>query len=319
MAVDTVHQCPQCELRFAFRPELEDHLRWDHQPVPDDDLLATAPARAGTVIVPVDPTRSPTLAISIAASLARQAGLDVELVAVPPLGLTSDAYLRARVEEAIAAGAPEARGNLLVTTGAPAAAIVDRAERADAVLVCMATHGRGRVGNVVLGSVSAAVVRRSSVPVLLVGPVVSAAGDRVRRLVTCLDGSELAERAVPAAAELAHRLDAEVVLVRVVPHERARPGPGACPDLEYLHNVAERIPDLPVAVELVHDREPAQAIARYVSGREHSVVVMGTHGRSGLQELVLGSVARGVIHRADCPVLVVPPRAVSYATPSGSG
>lgn len=309
MAVDTIHQCPRCELRFAFRPELEDHLRRDHQPVPDDELLATVPARTGTVIVPVDPTRSPTLAISIAASLARQAGLDVELVAVPPLGLASDAYLRARVQDAIAAGAPQVRGNLLVTAGRPAAAIVDWAERSDTVLVCMATHGRGRVGDVVLGSVSAAVVRRSSVPVLLVGPAVNAAGDRVRRLVTCLDGSALAERAVPAAAELAGRLDAEVVLVRVVPHERARPGPGGVPELAYLHNVAERIPDVPVAFEPVYDREPAQAIARYVSGRDDTVVVMGTHGRSGLQQLVLGSVARGVVHRADCPVLVVPPRA----------
>jgi len=310
MAVDAVHQCPHCELRFALRPELEDHLRGDHRPVPDDELLATMPATTGTVIVPVDPTRSPTVAISIAASLARQAGLDVKLVAVPSLGLASDAYLRARVQEAIAAGAPAARGNLLVTAGTPAAAIVDWAERSDAVLVCMATHGRGRVGDAVLGSVSAAVVRRSSVPVLLVGPAVRTAGDRVRRLVACLDGSELAEGAVPAAADLAGRLDAEVVLVRVVPHERARPGPGGVPDLVCLQQVAERIADVPVAFELVYDREPAQAIARYVSGRDDTVVVMGTHGRGGLQELVLGSVARGVVHRADCPVLVVPPRAV---------
>ena len=308
MAVDTVHQCPRCELRFAFRPELEDHLHRDHHPVPDDELLATVPARAGTVIVPVDPTRSPTFAISIAASLARQAGLDLELVAVPPLGLASDAYLRARVQDAIAAGAPQARGNLLVTAGTPATAIVDWAERSDTVLVCMATHGRGRVGDVVLGSVSAAVVRRSSVPVLLVGPAVRAAGHRVRRLVVCLDGSELAERAVPVAAELAGRLDAGVVLVRVVPHERGRPGPGGVSDLGYLHDVAERIPDVPVAFEPVYDREPARAIARYVSGHDDTVVVMGTHGRSGLQQLVLGSVARGVVHRADCPVLVVPPR-----------
>ena len=310
MAVDAIHQCPHCELRFALRPELEDHLRDDHRPVPDDELLATVRATTGTVIVPVDPTRSPTVAISIAASLARQAGLGVELVAVPSLGLSSDAYLRARVQEATAAGAPEARGNLLVTAGTPAAAIVDWAQRSDVVLVCMATHGRGRVGDAVLGSVSAAVVRRSSVPVLLVGPAVRTAGDPVRRLVACLDGSELAEGAVPAAADLAGRLEAELVLVRVVPPERARPGPGGDPDLVYLEHVAERIADVPVAFELVHDREPAQAIARYVSGRDDTVVVMGSHGRSGLQELVLGSVVRGVVHRADRPVLVVPPGAL---------
>jgi nucleotide-binding universal stress UspA family protein len=309
MAVDTVHQCPYCELRFAFRPELEDHIRREHQPVPDDERLTTVPASAGTVVVPVDPTRCPTLAISIAASLARQAGLDVELVAVPPLGLASDAYLRARVQEAIDAGAPEARGHLLVRAGITAAAIADWSGRSGTVLVCMATHGRGRVGDAVLGSVSAAVVRRSSVPVLLVGPAVRGVGDRVHRLVTCLDGSRLAERAVPAAARLAGRLEAEVVLVQVVPHERASLGPGGVPDLSYLHGVAERIADVPVAVDLVYDHEPAPAIARYVSGRDDTVVVMGTHGRGGLGELVLGSVTRGVVHRAGCPVLVVPPRA----------
>jgi nucleotide-binding universal stress UspA family protein len=63
-----------------------------------------------------------------------------------------------------------------------------------------------------------------------------------------------------------------------------------------------------VAIDLVHDREPARAIARYVSDRDDTVVVMGTHGRGGLQEFVLGSVARGVVHQADCPVVVVPPR-----------
>lgn len=308
MAVDVVHGCPRCGLRFAVRRELEDHLRCDHEPTPDDEL-ATEPASAGTVIVPVDPTRDPTLAISIAASLARQAGLDVELVAVSSLDLASDAYLRARVQEATAAGAPEACGNVLVTAGTTAAAIVDWAERSDTVLVCMATHGRGHAGDLVLGSVSAAVVRRSSVPVLLVGPAVRTRAERVRRLVTCVDGSELAERAVPAAGDLARRLDAEVVLVRVTPYARAGPGPKGASELAYLHDVAERIPDVPVAFDLVYDREPARAIARYVSRRDDTIVVMGTHGRGGLRELALGSVAHEVVHRADCPVLVVPPRA----------
>ena len=308
MAVDRVHQCPHCELRFAYRPELEDHVRRDHEPIAGDDLATTLPASAGTVIVPVDPTRDPTLAISIAASLARQAGLDVEVVAVPLLGVASDAYLRARVQEAVAAGAPEARGNLIVTAATPAAAIVDWADRSHTVLVCMATHGRTRIGNLVLGSVSAAVVRRASVPVLLVGPAVRAAGERVRRLVTCLDGSQRAELAVPAAAELAGRLGAEVVLVRVVPDAAAGPGSGGVPELAYLNDVAERIGGVPVAIDLVHDREPARAIAEYASDHDDTIVVMGTHGRGGLQEFVLGSVAREVVHQADCPVMVVPPR-----------
>ena len=44
MAVDTIHQCPRCELRFAYLTELQDHLQSDHLPAPDDDVPASFPA-----------------------------------------------------------------------------------------------------------------------------------------------------------------------------------------------------------------------------------------------------------------------------------
>jgi nucleotide-binding universal stress UspA family protein len=104
-------------------------------------------------------------------------------------------------------------------------------------------------------------------------------------LVACLDGSELAERALPFAADLAQRLAAELVLVRVVP---------------------------------VQDRQPARAITRYVGDRGDSLVVVATHGRGGLRSAVMGSVARGITHQAACPTLVVPPRAAQRVTPGGA-
>jgi uncharacterized membrane protein len=69
---------------------------------------------AGVVTVPVDPAAEPTLAFRIAAALARQAGMGVEIVAVPPVGLSAEAYLAARVQEDIEGGAPRAHGRLLV-------------------------------------------------------------------------------------------------------------------------------------------------------------------------------------------------------------
>jgi nucleotide-binding universal stress UspA family protein len=181
----------------------------------------------------------------------------------------------------------------------------------------MATRSRTAVGEMVLGSVSAAVVRASPVPVLLVGPAVRQVGERVRRLVACLDGSELAERALPFATDLAQRLTAELVLVRVVPEGVL--APGDIPEVTYLRDLAERLPGPPPLFDVVQDRQPPRAITGYVGDRGDSLVVVATHGRGGLRKAVMGSVARGITHQAGCPVLVVPPRAAQRVTPGSGG
>lgn len=308
MAVDTIHQCPRCELRFANRPELEDHLRTEHVPAAADDVPAAPPAVAGIVTVPIDPTRPPTLAVPIAAALAQQAGMGVDIVAAPPRWIATPS-LAAPVQDALAAGAPEAHGELLARTDDPAAAIIDHVGRGDTALVCMATRGRSPVGQVVLGSVSAAVVRSSPVPVLLVGPDVRPIGARVERLVACLDGTPVAERALPAAAELTQRLSAELVLIQVVtsgPIADSEPS-----ELAYLDDAAGNLPGPPPRFDVLRDRHPVSAIAGYGGDRGDTIIVMATHGRSGLRSVVMGSVAQGVTHEAKCPVLVVPPHATA--------
>jgi nucleotide-binding universal stress UspA family protein len=306
MEVDTVQQCPCCELRFANRNELNDHLRTDHMTLAADDVPGPPPVVAGTVAVPIDPTRTQTLAIPIAATLGRQAGMGIEIVAAPPRWLPT-ANLARSAQEARSAGVPRVQSEVLAPTDDPAAAIVDHIGRADPALVCMATSGRSPTGELVLGSVSAAVVRSSPVPVLLVGPGVRAVGQRVERLVACLDGSEVAERALPVAAELAQRLAAELVLIRVAPNGR-----GAGSDLSglaYLHAAAEGLPGPPPLFDVLHGHHPVDAIATYGGDRGDTVIVMATHGRSGLRGVLMGSVVRGVTHVSKCPVLVVPPRA----------
>jgi nucleotide-binding universal stress UspA family protein len=288
MAADTIHQCPLCELRFTYRTELDDHRRADHAPAVRDDV--PAPVAAG-IVVPVDPFRPSTMAVSVAAVLARQAGLGVDIVTAPPYWLPQ-ADVTTRVSQARAAGVPWAGGEVLRTTGDPAAAIVDHVRRHRAAMVCMAPRGRAQFGEMVLGSVSAGVVRSSPVPVLLVGPRVEHFGPRVERIVACLDGSETAERVLPVARDLAAQLSAELMLVRVVCGGEAddRPAPAA-------------------GVEVVHDDSPAGALAHYGGDRGDTVLAMATRDRGAFRRLVLGSVSRTVVHQAACPVLVVPVRA----------
>jgi nucleotide-binding universal stress UspA family protein len=284
MAPDTVHQCPQCELRFTYRTELDDHRRADHEPELRDDVPTAKPA---AIVVPVDPFRPLTMAVSVAAVLARQACLGLDIVTAPPYWLPH-ADLTSCVDKARAADAPWVGGEVLAATGDPATAIVDRVRDHGAPMVCMATRDRSPLGEVVLGSVSAGVVRCSPVPVLLVGPQVERFGPRVERIVACLDGSEIAARALPVAAGLAAQIAAELVRLRVVARHEAAVFPA------------------PVQVEVVYDDSPARALARHGGDRGDTIIAMATRNRSAIRRLVLGSVSRAVAHQAACPVLVVP-------------
>ena len=284
MATDTIHQCPQCELRFAYRTELDDHRRADHGPELRDDVPPPKPA---AIVVPVDPFGPPRMAVPVAAVLARQAGLGVDIVTAPPYWLPH-ADLTSCVGEARAADGPWVDSEVLAATSDPAAAIVDHVRRHRAPMVCMATRERSPLGEVVLGSVSAGVVRSSPVPVLLVGPRVESFGPRVERIVACLDGSEPAARALPVAADLAAQIAAELVRLRVAASDEAATFPA------------------PVQVEVVYDDSPARAIARYGGDRGDTIIAMATRARGAIRRLVLGSVSRAVVHHAACPVLVVP-------------
>ncbi|MEM8903782.1 MAG: universal stress protein [Actinomycetota bacterium] len=254
------------------------------------------------IVVPVDPTRQPTAAVAVAGAIARQADLAVEIVAAGPGGAGIDAHLFERSREAERAGAPETSWRGL-GAGDAADLVCESLLPDDVALVCLATRSRGAVGELLLGSVADAVVRRSPVPVLLVGPDVEPV-ERYRRLVVALDGSELAERAGAVAVELAERTATDVALLEVIADE---PVPADVAETAYLARYAAGLPDPPGRYDVVRSDRPGQAILDATAGADDVVVVMGTHGRTALRRLVMGSVAHHVVQRATAPVLVVPP------------
>ncbi len=154
------------------------------------------------------------------------------------------------------------------------------------------------------------------------------------RVIVPLDGSQLAERALPYAVAIAEKFAAPVVLVRaydgparaaqVLALSEAGAGVGGVIDpsavqavteatqLEaeevgrYLESVAARLAQQDVRVQTaVVDARPADAILACVEGEDAALIVMSTHGRSGLRRLVMGSVAEDVLHRSTVPVLLV--------------
>lgn len=131
----------------------------------------------------------------------------------------------------------------------------------------------------------------------------------LRRVLVPLDGSVLAEAILPVAEALARGLGAELLLLRVVEGQRARePGLEAERDAQhYLEATCERLRGrgLRHLRPVLWHGEPGQAIANAAAREGAQLVAMGTHGRSGLERLRLGSVAGAVVQRAPVPVVLV--------------
>lgn len=192
----------------------------------------------------------------------------------------------------------------------PAPAIV-RAAAAHNAHIVMASHGRTGVGEAVFGSIAEEVLRARHAPIILVGPYATDAGKGpVGTVVACVDGSDLAESALPVAVGLAARIGGELQLVEVVDPMLVGTIASTHGDVSESGYLARTISAIPGALrptfEVLHG-PPAKAIVSYAGANGAELVAVATHGRTGVSRAALGSVAMGVVRHATCPVLVTPP------------
>lgn len=203
---------------------------------------------------------------------------------------------------------------------AAAPAILEYAREEDVDLVVMATHGRRGIRRLLMGSVAEEVVRTAARPVLTVRPNGAAEhGDPPRRILVPVDFSEHSDRALRYGAALCERTGAELHAMHAVPElyfpdayfaeaAEIRALAEAAEDEvpEALHrNVHEVLgEEADVRTRLVAG-PPAQAVAEYAEEQDVDLVVLSSHGRTGLERVLMGSVAESVGRRAPCPVLTV--------------
>lgn len=131
-----------------------------------------------------------------------------------------------------------------------------------------------------------------------------------KKLLVPLDGSPLAERALPYAVALARATQGQLVLVRVTEHPSLSDDPDAEKDAQaYLQTALDKVRQEGLLIEpRVHHRyleSVGQAILLAVRDQQAEAIVLSTHGRSGLGRWVYGSVADEVLRGADVPVLLV--------------
>lgn len=200
----------------------------------------------------------------------------------------------------------------------PAEAIVGYASDEEIDLVVMGTHGREGMDRLLSGSVSEQVVRTAPCPVFTVLPSKKPSGvPTIARVLAPVDLSEQSEMVMQHAAALSDAYAAPLDLLHVV-EEAAYPNAyGLDPLTPSLPNVQDRAREAletlagrldlrtdPVNIHVLAGHA-ARDIVEFADEHEADLIVMATHGRTGLKRFLIGSVAEKVVRRAPCPVFTL--------------
>ena len=290
-----------------------------------------------SILIPTDGSEGAISGAKRGIALASRFGADVHALSVVEgrdgPGDSDDVAFPPLLEEAedavevVATMATDHDQDVDVTTaverGTPFQAIREYAHRREIDVVVMGTKGRTGLDRVLLGSVTENVLRTARTPVLAVPPdpdepaIEAVSFDR---LLLPTDGSEGAAIATEWGIALARRLESMVHALHSVDTSRF---PGAREPDELFDELESRGEDAIGSVrELARDvgvsvsgslatGAPAKVILAYADDNEIDLIVMGTHGKTGIGQWFLGSVTENVVRQATVPVLCVPVTAES--------
>jgi len=295
------------------------------------------------LLVPLDGSRLAECVLPAAVSLATHLGAGLTLLHVleraAPVRVHGDRHLRGVPEAETYLSEVASRCRALGTEvdrhvhpneeGDVAKSIIDHAADLGVDLIILATHGGGGARRVLFGSVAQQVLRGGSRPVFLIRPPDAAAPQRdgrfdLERVLVPLDGSPPSEAALPAAMVLARAYGAEVHLLRIVPTlatiagERASAArlvptaTAASLELEEgeardrLEGIASQIRTAGIRLSTAVGRgEAAQGVLDQALRVRAGLIVLATHGRTGLDAVFSGSVASRIAAKSPLPLLLV--------------
>jgi nucleotide-binding universal stress UspA family protein len=283
------------------------------------------------ILCPTDFSAEAQQAMAVAARIARETSAELEIAHVwdlPPRAFSSeygvpDELIKEVVDDAgraldAATRDVAALGVLRVTSrllrGVPWDQIV-QAARADAAIdvIIMSTHGRTGLSRVFLGSVTEQVIRHA--PCCVLGIRQQGARLPFRNILCPIDFSEDSRHAVLRAADLVGS-DGRIKLLHVIEPAITASGVsiGVNQRVETDRRVTQELASwasdlaqkasLPVTTAVEIGRPGARILATLDADPTIDLVIMGSHGRTGIQRILLGSVAEKVLRHAACPVLI---------------
>lgn len=276
------------------------------------------------IVVGTDGSPAATVAIRWAADDAARRDCPLRFVSVvdhwaygiPKFPTSGGDPLTAHAERALSAAEavarerqPDVKISTEIAEGVPARILRDKAKEATEIV--LGSRGLGGFAGVVVGSVSTHVAGQAPCPVVVVRPRWR---DDQGKVVVGVDDSPECDPALEYAFEQARLC---VDDLRVV-HAWQLPAHPLAPEITYdveelregrrrmvrgkLTDLRRRYPEVPVREEIVYGH-PVDALVQ--TSRDADLLVVGSHGRGALGSAMLGSVSRGVLHHADCPVAVV--------------
>jgi nucleotide-binding universal stress UspA family protein len=203
-----------------------------------------------------------------------------------------------RYLEGIRRRLPGVPGQDLIRTGRPADAILEVALMFNIDLIVMSTHARTGIVRWFLGSVSAAVLRRSQLPVLFVPKGIRTRPERLRRILVPLTHAPESRAILSVVKPLALRIRAEILLLEVV--NPIHPGSG-------LEDVGRDITEAGATWRsLTVFGDPTEQILRHVKSRDVDLVAMSAPVRKG-PFIFERSIPESVLARIDRPLLLQNP------------
>jgi nucleotide-binding universal stress UspA family protein len=256
-----------------------------------------------TILVPLDGSDTAERALPVASWLRAELGAELHLLmtSFDADVIPDEQYLSA---QAASCGADRVRTEVLRKVF-PTRGIVETLAALPYAVLCLTTHGRGALGEMLLGSVSDEVLRSSTTPTVLVGPACEPSTfPTSKEVVVAVDGSPGCLTVLPTVSEWAQHLDLAVHLVTV--EAAGTTGRAMDPDLnESLDQAAAVLGDAGVQVErhVLLSNHPADVIVTFAAARHAAFVAMGSHGAGGLAASALGRVTTHVVRHASCPVL----------------
>jgi nucleotide-binding universal stress UspA family protein len=301
----------------------------------EEERTMTSAAMGPRLLVPLDGSARAERALPVAERIAQATHAPLILVRIVPLvpwpdpfgaPIPADTYqqlmddaLRLATESLGRTASALMQRGLAVETqierGEPASALLDLLPTLRVGLVVMTTHGRTGLARFALGSVADRLVRYGHAPVLLVRafPAEPAGATALDSALVPLDGSPLAEAALPLAVQFAGSLVHHLTLLRVVGAEASAQERAAAQ--AYVDGVRARLEQQLAgrsctlrSLSVVGD--PAEQIARWAE-EDHSLVILASRGSSGIRRWVLGSVTDHLLQDTTVPLLVVHPQLVS--------
>jgi nucleotide-binding universal stress UspA family protein len=280
----------------------------------------------GRILVPLDGTPESTVAVPVASAFARATGGSLTLLRVlPDSDLAGDRIEWVETTRTLAQLADNlategVHAETTIHRGEPYAEILQAIRVQQAELVVMRTHARIGLDRAIMGSVAERVLSRSDVPVVIVRPD-QRSMHKLSTLLVPVDGSPGAALALSSAVTLAKKTGAAIHLLDIaVPISlEAWGGYGGMlyydPSWDqealssaqsYVEGMVRRLTGLGLTVsgDARMSSRVAATIGDAAEGYAADLIVMSSHGRTGLPRALLGSVADAVTRTARCPVLL---------------